>query len=91
MTENPTDIIKIKVLGDISKELDFAISKFRPFHSYHEGFAIIQEEFHELFMEIIKHKEATNKIRGSNDKNIKKEAIQLAAMTVRLIMDCCEV
>ena len=38
-----------KIIKDILKELDYAERNFGPYNSSHEGFAVIQEEFDELW------------------------------------------
>jgi archaellum component FlaC len=86
MTENPEDIRKLKALADISLELNEAIRYFPPFHSCHEGYAIIKEELDELWEEIKKRVHTYEPV----SPEIKKEAIQTAAMAVRFIMDLCE-
>lgn len=62
---------------DVMKELQFAESKFPPFNSYHEGFAIIKEELDELWEEI--------KSKGRKKDNLYKEAMQVAAMAIRFM------
>lgn len=70
-----------KQLKDLSKELDRAIRKFPRFHSAHEGIAVIDEEYIELRDEVYKKqkKRSIGKMRA--------EALQLAAMAIRFIMD----
>ena len=63
------------------KEISHASSKYPPFHSMHEGYAVILEELDEL-------KEAIWKSKGVRLNPIAaKEAIQVAAMAVRFILD----
>lgn len=71
------------VLEAIQEELSIATSKFGPFASQHEGYAIIKEEVDELWEEI--------KSKHSPDRrsNIQSEAIQVAAMAVRFLVDLC--
>jgi hypothetical protein len=65
-------------------ELRRARSLFPPFHSPHEGIAVIREEFLELEREVFKG--------GSEPRSasrMQQEAIQLAAMALRFAQDCC--
>jgi len=64
-------------LDEIIAELDRATEKFGKFASRHEGIAIIDEEFQEL-----------KKAVYWNDGDWKEEAIQTAAMCLRLLVDC---
>src|SRR5271168_4619720 len=86
---------KSKLRDRIEKDLDFPIlaikaevSKvmlnFPPFNSAHEGFAVLKEEVDELWDQV--------KIKQKNrdlDK-MKSEAIQVAAMALRFIVDVCD-
>lgn len=70
-----------RVLADVALELVRAIKKFPPMRSSHEGYAIILEEVEELWAEV-----RDNKRDGSADR-IRKEAIQVAAMALRFVID----
>ena len=59
----------------IIEELKRAREKFPNFHNQHEGYAIIKEELDELWDDV------------KTNKNAQKEAIQVAAMAVRFIVD----
>ena len=61
----------------VASELDRATKKFGTFHSTHEGFAIIKEELDEMWDEIKKN----------NITRSREEAIQVAAMALRYLMD----
>ncbi|MBA7577647.1 hypothetical protein ES708_19500 [subsurface metagenome] len=50
------------------------------FNSYHEGYAVIKEELDELWEEVKKYPNQDN-------KNLKKEAIQIGAMALRFVYD----
>jgi len=70
-----------KILKEILQEYKQATKKFGKFNSTHEGHSVIEEEFDELWDEI---KANTNPMG-----NMRKEAIQLTAMGLRFIVDCC--
>jgi len=54
-----------------------AVTRFQPFNSSHEGFAVLQEEVHELWDAI-----------GSNDLvEAREQAIQVAAIALRFIAE----
>lgn len=55
--------------------------QYPPFHSYHEGYAIIKEELEELWTEIKKKPSTRDK------EKLRKEAIQTAAMSLRFLVD----
>ncbi len=62
-------------------ELRAATAKHGKFHSAHEGWAVIREEMDELWEEV--------KRREPNPEHLEKEAIQVAAMALRFLMDIC--
>ena len=68
----------------IEEEHSFAISHFPPFHSAHEGLAVIEEEYLELRAEVFRHQSQYN------SSNMKKEALQVATMAIRFIIDIAE-
>jgi archaellum component FlaC len=65
------------VMTMVRREVESASSKFPPFHSTHEGYAVILEELDEMWEEI----------RVGNIALAKSEAIQVAAMAVRFLVD----
>lgn len=69
------------VLTDVETELRNATRKFGSFASAHEGYAVIKEEVDELWDEV----------KGNKDPEaihrMKKEALQVAAMALRFIID----
>jgi NTP pyrophosphatase (non-canonical NTP hydrolase) len=67
-------------LHNIFIEYKRASNLFPSFHSPHEGYAVIKEELDELWDEIR---------NGEDKENMKKEAIQVAAMALRFIIDVC--
>jgi NTP pyrophosphatase (non-canonical NTP hydrolase) len=67
-------------INEIIEEYDRATKKFSSFNSTHEGYAVILEELDELWDEI----------KANSDKSkMRKEAVQVAAMGLRFITDCC--
>ncbi len=73
-----TDMQKtVNAMNAVLDELKRATAKFGPFKSAHEGIAIIEEEFLELRREVF---------WGSQGK-AHKEAVQLAAMALRFLVD----
>lgn len=70
------------IIDDIRDELDWALAKFpRKQTSLHEAYAVLLEEVDELWDEI-KH--------GGNKSYVREEAIQVAAMAVRLVLECID-
>ena len=67
-------------VAEIQNEYQEAIKKFSTFNSQHEGFAVLREEVDELWDNI----KANTEI-----KLIKAEAIQVGAMAMRFLTDCC--
>ena len=67
-----------EIIQDVAKELDRANTKFGSFHSTHEGYAVLKEEVDELWDDIKNNAPLADQ---------RKEAIQIAAMAVRFIMD----
>lgn len=77
-----TDIERIDAaLALVREELIRATSKFGKFASTHEGYAVILEEFDEMWDEI--------KL-NSLDRAC-EEAVQVAAMATRFLVDLCPI
>lgn len=79
--------------SSVLRELESAIKNFGRFASAHEGIAVIREEYLELEAEVFKNqhrlrKEGKLEEIGIIRDNIRKEATQLAAMAIRLMIDC---
>jgi len=74
-----------EILMDFKIEFLEATEKFPKFNSEHEGYAIILEEMDELWENVKLNQSNPNRL-----KKIRKEAIQVGAMTLRLIYDCIE-
>ncbi len=64
-------------LNAIADEIRTAMAKFSPFASAHEGYAVLQEEVDELWHEV-KH---------GTRKRAREEAVQVAAMALRFLVD----
>ncbi len=67
-----------RILAEVTDEMVAATSKFPPFHSPHEGYAVLKEEVDELW-DAIKANDGHDAQRG--------EAIQIAAMAIQFILD----
>ena len=67
----------------VNKEYQWAVGHFEPFHSAHEGLAIIQEEYEELKEEVFKS------LSMRDMSMMQKEARHLAAMTLRFLIEVC--
>lgn len=68
----------------VQREVARAKSKFLPFNSAHEGFAVLWEEVDELWDEVRKNQRVRDKAL------MRTEAIQVAAMAVRFVMEVCD-
>lgn len=78
--EIPAELIPI--VDHVIRELREARVKFAPFNSGHEGYAVILEELDELWAEV-KSKDGTNATKY-------REAMQVAAMGMRFMLDVCK-
>jgi NTP pyrophosphatase (non-canonical NTP hydrolase) len=67
-------------LADVKNELMSAMLRHGSMKSPHEGWAVIMEECEELWDEI-------KKKHGGRDEAAAKEAVQVAAMAVRYLLD----
>lgn len=65
------------VLTEVVRELLRATKKYGKFHSMHEGHSVILEELEELWDEV----------KGNQKVLAKEEAVQVAAMGIRFILD----
>lgn len=93
--------IKDDVIALVHKELESANKKFPPFHSAHEGYAVIKEELEEVEQQLDECESHLNAIWYSAKKNrsnitsaqalkeyaidLATEAIQVAAMAQKFI------
>ena len=71
------------ILKEIFDEYERAIKKNDPFNTAHEGYAVILEEMDELKAEVWKKKSKRDL------KKMRKEAIHVAAMAYRFLIDIC--
>lgn len=77
---------EIKQAMDISRAMTMeavrARKKWPLFASAHEGWGVLREEYKELEAEIMK--------KSPDRSTMAKEAMQVGAMAIRIIQDCCE-
>lgn len=66
----------------VKDEIKRAVEEHGSFNSPHEAYAVLLEEVDELWAEIKAGKGETH--RGVS------EAVQIAAMAIRYLLDCCE-
>ena len=71
------------VLNWVRNEYLKATKKFGDFHNAHEGFAVLLEEVDELWENV-----KLNQSNIDRDLLMMNEAIQVAAMAIRFIIDC---
>ena len=76
------DIKLLQAQVQVEKEFFRAINNFSPFHSPHEGIAIIREEYKELETEVFLQHDVRTK------EKMRHEATQIAAMALRFMVDC---
>jgi hypothetical protein len=72
----------------VAAEVERALRLYsKPFNSAHEGISVLREEFEELWDEVKR-----NQAKGEQKVELMKaEAIQVAAMAVRFLIDICGV
>lgn len=89
-TEKHPDHIT-RITAEVCNELAQAESKFGPFNSSHEGYAVLLEEVDELW-DVVKLN--PKKIDGDGKKirnqRMREEAIQIAAMAIKFIKCVCD-
>lgn len=86
-----------RALADVGDELTRARGAFRPMISAHEGFAILKEEVDELWDEVRKSprywEQAATGLQTPDAMRLdalRREAVQVAAMAVRFMLDVCD-
>ncbi len=72
-----------QIAGEMALEVRRARELYPGFNSRHEGYAVLLEEVTELQSEVFKKHPTLDDMR--------KEAIQIGAMAIRFVQDCCEV
>ena len=73
-----------EVLNAVYTEFQKAAAKFPKFNGAHEGYAVLLEEVDELWDEVkLNHSDRSK-------RRMREEAIQIAAMAMRFIMDVCD-
>jgi len=87
MDENLMDYVnKLDfIIEQVKLEIRTAVKQFGPFHNAHEGYAVLLEEVDELWDNV-----KMNQKYPERKMLIRSEAIQVAAMAIRLIYDCCD-
>jgi hypothetical protein len=80
MTDEKTE----DCIGAVICELRSAREAFPCFASAHEGYAILLEEVDELWDEVKKSP------RKRDPRKMRYEAVQVAAMAIRFLIDVCE-
>ena len=70
------------VLMAVRRELESAMAQHKSLNSLHEGYSVLLEEVDEVWDEV----KAKRELRRG--KHIAKELVQVAAMAVRMIIDC---
>ena len=73
-----------KAIFDVTLELTSARKQYPAMNSPHEGYAVILEELDELWDEVKKKPTARSK------KLMRAEAVQVAAMALRFIVNVCD-
>jgi hypothetical protein len=79
------------IFEEVFKELERARTRFAPMHSAHEGIAVVEEEFLELREQVfgIKWDKVADEYDEFTTDKMRVEAVQLAAMAVRFLVDVC--
>lgn len=75
--------LAVDISREIFEEMADASSKFPPFNSGHEGFAVLKEEVDELWEAVKLNK----KRHPERDELMRKECIQVGAMALRFLHD----
>ena len=81
MTQSLRHYMASAIAEKVKEEIDKSESKYGPFHSLHEGLAVLREEYKELEEAIFWGVNETG-----NTQCVKNEAIQVAAMAMKIAM-----
>lgn len=72
------DIIRLEnTIKDVVQEFLTSTEKYGPFNTTHEAYGVLKEEVDELW----------DACKKNDLSNMEKEAVQVAAMAIRLIVD----
>ena len=85
MTTKRPDLLLLDALYDAELEAKTSMDMWAPCNSAHEGYAVLLEEVDELWAHI--------KVKqGKRDvKAMRKEAVQVAAMALRFVVEVCDI
>ena len=76
----------LDIANEVQRELHLALDWHGSMKSSHEGYAVILEEVDELWDEVKKNPKKHPECLA----NMRKEAIQVAAMAMRFVIDVCD-
>jgi len=76
----------VAAFTDVADEIARARRRFGPFASGHEGYAVLLEELDELWTEVKDNKRPDAERKPA----MRKEAVQVAAMAICFMIECCE-
>lgn len=79
----PSNEVIEQTVKELCTELNSAITNWPPFNSAHEGYGVLAEEFDELWAHVKMNQKKRDLIE------MKKEAIQVAAMAIRFAIEIC--
>lgn len=66
-----------EIIEAVEDELAEATDRYGPFHSTHEGYAVLKEEVDEMW----------DAIKQNDINHSRKEAVQVAAVAIRYLID----
>lgn len=77
------------VCNEVANEVTRARTLHKPFNSLHEAWAVLLEEVDELWEQVkINPRKLSASAVRRRQKKLREEAIQVAAMGVRTVLDC---